>query len=284
MDKKYLFPVLLFLLTLAIIFLIYKSQDLKRTYKTQVLKGLNNIEWSQNSVLAENDIKNLPEPVQKYLAYVGVIGKEKVQNMRVAFDGEMKLDPEKDWVKIKSQQYNFFDHLTRVFFIRGNMSGIPLMGLHSYSNGSAEMLIKLAGLLTVADSRGPEMDQAETVTVFNDMCLMAPATLIDKRIQWETVDPLTVKAVFNNKGNQISAVLYFDEKGALTNFSSDDRSLTTTGKSFEKLRWSTPVREYKEINGLKLPRYAEAIWHRPEGDYCYAKFTLREIEYNRKTF
>lgn len=284
MNKQYIFPYLLLFVILVVGFLFYQSHSLKRTYQTEVMKGLHQIRVSKNSILTENDTKHLPKPVQKYLAYVGVIGKAKVKNMRITFAGEMKLDPKKDWLQIKSEQYNFFDNPTRIFLIQAKMSGIPIIGLHYYQQGKANMLIKLAGLFTVADAKGPEMDQGETVTFFNDMCLLAPATLIDKRIKWETVDPLTVKAIFDNNGRKVLAVLYFNERGALINFISDDRSMTEAGKSYQRLRWSTPVRKYQKINGLKLPGYAEAIWHSAEGDYCYARFKVKEVEYNCKSF
>jgi hypothetical protein len=35
----------------------------------------------------------------------------------------------------------------------------------------------------VVDISGDMMFKAETVTFFNDMCFLAPATLIDKRIE-----------------------------------------------------------------------------------------------------
>ena len=34
------------------------------------------------------------------------------------------------------------------------------------------------------------MNQGETVTMFNDMCVMAPATLIHRAIEWECHEPL----------------------------------------------------------------------------------------------
>ncbi|WP_207726826.1 DUF6544 family protein [Anaerosolibacter carboniphilus] len=160
------------------------------------------------------------------------------------------------------------------------MFGVPVIGFHAYAEGKAVMLIKLAGLFTVADGRGEEMNQGETVTIFNDMCIWMPASLIDKKIQWEEIDPLTVRATFHNKGNRISAVLYFNEKGELINFVSDDRYYSPTGKNYRQVRWSTPVKNYKEMNGIKIASYGEAIWHFPEGEYCYAKFNVKEIEYN----
>ena len=48
----------------------------------------------------------------------------------------------------------------------------------------------------------------------------------------------------------------------------------------EKLPWSTPLKEYKEINGYKLTGYAEAIYTYPSGDFCYGTFNVSKIEYN----
>jgi hypothetical protein len=128
------------------------------------------------------------------------------------------------------------------------------------------------------------MNQGETVTLFNDMCLLAPATLLSSAIQWETIDPLTVKATFTNKGNTITALLYFNEKGELINFSSEDRYQSMDGVVYKKYKWSTPVKEYREYHGRRVAAYAEAVWHTPEGEYVYAKFDLAEIHYNVKDF
>ena len=71
-------------------------------------------------------------------------------------------------------------------------------GNHIYRDQKATMLIKILGLFTVSDAKGWQMDQGETVTVFNDMCFMAPASLIDKRIEWKEIDEESVSARFTN--------------------------------------------------------------------------------------
>lgn len=282
MDKEYLFPIILFSIILMALFLIYMSQNLKRTYKKEVQKGLARNAGTENSILTENDIYHLPKPVQKYLKYVGVIGKEKVQNVKVTVAGEMKMDPKKGWVKIKAEQYNFFDSLpTRLFYMGVKMSGIPVLGLHSYTAKEANMKIKVAGLITVVDTRGPEMRKSDTTTLFNDMCFFAPATLIDHRITWESIDDLTVKATFKTYDCKVSALLYFNDQGELISFVSDDRYYLSMDNSYKRFRWSTPIGNYQERNGLRLATYGEAIWSLPEGEYCYAKFTnIKEVKYN----
>lgn len=280
MNKKNILLLLLIIIALVIPALVYKSRELRRSYKAEIIDELNQFKKSENSILTEEDIKDLPQPVQKYLRYTGVIGKEKVKNFRIVGEGEFKTAPDKEWVKAESEQYNFMDSTKRFYFIKLNMSGLPVVGLHVYKNVTATMNVRIAGLFSVADAQGEIMNKSETVTVFNDMCMFAPASLIDKRIEWETIDPLKVKATFNNNGIKISAELFFNEKGELINFVSNDRYLTGTGKEYQNAPWSTPARDYKDYNGIKLASHGEAHWSLPEGDYCYAKISFTKIDYN----
>ena len=276
--------IVLFLLIIGVLFLIYLSQHLHRQFKSEALEGLEKTKTLKASIITEEDIAHLPEPVEKYLRYVGVVGKEKIKNFKVTIDGKMKTDRDKDWANVNVEQYSFVNNPTRLFYLKMNMKGIPVIGLHSYKNANAVMLIKLGGLITVVNGEGPEMNKAETVTVFNDMCLLAPGSLIDERITWEPIDSLTTKATFNNEGIKISATLYFNEEGQLINFHSDDRYYSPTGTTFESLRWSTPVSNYKNINGYNLPTYGEALWSFPDEDFSYARFNIKNIEYNVKDF
>ena len=120
--------------------------------------------------------------------------------------------------------------------MKAKMAGITVPGYHSYQNEKATMQIKLFGLVPIVDAKGHVMDKAETVTVFNDMCLMAPATLVDKRISWSAVDSVSAKAVFTNGANAILATLFFNEAGQLVNFYLDDRTDISDMKQYGSLR------------------------------------------------
>jgi len=253
---------------------------MKKRYKKEVLEALERTKGMKNEILTEDDIKHLPQAVQKYIRYSGALGKEKVINFRVEFEGRIRSKPEDSWMILKSVQYNFVDKPTRLFYITARKMGIPAGGLHLYKDEKALMKIKIAGLFTVVDASGKEMDQGETVTVFNDMCFMAPATLIDNNITWETIDSLTVKATFTNGNITIGATMYFNEKGELVNFISNDRFETTDGKVYKNYPWLTPVSGYQKINGYCLASGAQAIYRHPEGDFCYGEFNIVNVEYN----
>lgn len=284
MFKKYIIAAVLLLIA-VITFLFYKSQELRRVYNEEAAKIADNTSGSGSDILTEADIKHLPEPVQKYLTYVGAVGKEKVRNFRVVFEGEFRTDPGKDWAPMRAEQYSDLKDTKRLYYMEMKMAGLPVVGLHKYEAAKATMLVKVAGLFKVVDGRGDVMDKGETVTVFNDMCILAPASLIDERIQWESIDPLTVKATFDNKGISVSAVLHFNDRGELLRFVSDDRYYSPTGKTYESIRWSTVLTsdyKYEDYNGIRLSSGGEAVWSFPEGDYAYGRIGIKEIEYNVK--
>ena len=256
------------------------GQNFEKQYTKDVKKHLFEIAKIPTDLLTERDIVHLPLPVQKYLHYCNVLNKPKVKNFRVIFDGQMR-DKGKDWFAFQSIQYNFLENPTRLFFMKAKMFGVPVLGYHCYQNEKATMQIKLLGLFNVVNVKGTEMNKAETVTVFNDLCLMVPAALIDKRIEWTAMDVLSAKATYTNGENKITAILYFNELGQLVNFTSDDRYAIGDMKRY---RFSTPVKNYTQINGIKIWNYGDAVWHYPDGEFVYGKFNLKRIEYNVREF
>lgn len=255
---------------------------LERAYRAEVQRLLR--PTGDLPPITEAEIAQLPAPVQRYLHYTGAVGRPRVRNFRTRFTGEMRFSKEEKWMSIGSQQYNFIDEPARFFYIRASLHGVPFEGLHMYKGANASMQIRAAYFFRVADARGPKMDQGETVTMFNDLCVYAPPALIDRNIQWETMGELSVKASFSNQEHSITAVLEFNEKGELVDFFSDDRFYCRDGKTYLNCRWSTPVADYADIEGRKIPSYGEACWHAPEGKYSYAKFRLEEIDYNCTAF
>lgn len=271
----------LILLPLLISILNSLPSSFANVYKAEVQKGLTRA--ASMPVVREEEIAHLPAPVQRYLRFAGVIGKPHVWNMRVRGTGQIRPKLDGGWLDFESQQYNFFDNPARLYFIESSMYGLPFDGLHAYIGPTATMQIKIAASFLVVDAKGPEMNEGETVTMFNDMCVMAPATLIDKNVQWEAIDSLTAKATFTNQGNTISAMLYFNETGELVNFTSVDRYQSEDGRVYKKYRWSTPLKNYREFAGTKIASYGEASWQMPNGEFVYGKFIIQDLEYNCET-
>ncbi len=250
------------------------EQGYRSDVKTLLLKN----EALSETMLTEKDLQHLPAPVQRYLSYVGVVNHPKVKNVHIVFKGQMR-EKGKDWFPFRSEQYNGFEQYTRLFFMKAKMFGLTVPGYHAYQNKSAAMRIKLFGLFPIVSIEGQELFKAETVTIFNDMCLLAPATLIDSRISWEAIDDTSSRATFTNEGQSIQATLYFNATGQLVNFISDDRYAVSDMKRY---RFSTPVSEYKNYNGFNVMAFGETVWHYPDGEIMWLKFELQELKNKEK--
>lgn len=234
------------------------------------------------TLVSEADLTQLPALIQTYLRISGAVGRPKISNFRVVFTGQFRNGFKAPPMNFRSEQVNTLNPPVRAFLMQARMYGLPLEGFHLFQSGHATMQIKLASAFTVADAGGPRMDQSETVTFFNDLCLFAPAALIDDAlsIEWKEDGPATVRATFSLAGQKIHALLKFNDRGELIDFVSEDRFLSADGKTYQQYPWSTPVSAYEERDGRRVPSRAETIWHMPEGPFTYGTFNLVEVEYN----
>jgi len=116
--------------------------------------------------------------------------------------------------------------------------------------------------------------------MFNDMCVLAPATLIDPTIQWEPVDETRTLATFANAGQTIRAELSFNDLGELVNFQSSDRLQALTDGSMRAMPWSTPMRDYRAYGHVRLGSRGTGVWHQPDGPFAYVEIEIDEVAYN----
>jgi hypothetical protein len=231
--------------------------------------------------VTEADLAHLPLPVQRYLRAVGVVARPKVTDYRVRFRGRIRSSPRARWMPFVADQQSFSHPPTRLFLMHARMFGLPVQAFHQLLDGRARMRVAALGMVPMIDATGDVLDRSEAVTLFNDMCLLAPATLLDASVSWEPVDAKTVRAQFSNQWHRISATLMFGDDGLLTNFISADRSRASSdGKVFTPLRFSTPVHAYRAFGLARLASEAEARWLLPDGEFTYAEFGVESVEYN----
>lgn len=277
---KVLLAVLLVLLVPVVIAALARAPwSFRAAYARDAAAGLR-LPSGPTSPVVEADLAHLPPAVRRYLHFAGAVGRPRVRNFRLRFRGALRNGPDSRWMPMVADQQSFVDPPARLFLVEASMFGVPFTAFHRYVGPEATFRVSVASLLTIVDARGPEMTRSETVTLLNDMCLLAPATLIDRRIAWEELEPLKVRLTFTNADSTVSAVLTFAESGALLDFLSEDRSRTTDGRTFERLPWSTPVAGWRDFDGRRLPTNGEARWGHPDGDFAYGRFEILEVEYN----
>jgi hypothetical protein len=228
-------------------------------------------------LVTEADLAPLPPLMQAYLERMGVVGRARVRTLRVTFKAQMRSSATSPWMRATATQYECVDPPARLFYMNASRMGLPFDIFHRYVDGAATFQVRIAGLLSMVDKRGTGITHDETVTLMNDVLVMAPAAVLGLPFTFETLGERSLRATFRNAGFTVSAVLTFDDAGDLVGFVSTDRAHAREGGA---ATWSTPISGYREVDGIRIGTLGDANWIEPSGEWTYGRFEITSIAYN----
>jgi hypothetical protein len=120
------------------------------------------------------------------------------------------------------------------------------------------------------------MDRGALLRYLNEI-MWFPAAAISSPIAWTAVDGESARATISHGDISASATFRFDREGRLTDMVAErfDR------EAGQVLPWSTPITEYGEFGGIRMPAAGEAVYARGEGDVPYIRLRLTTVEHDR---
>jgi len=238
-------------------------------------------------VVREADLVGLPDPVARYVRRSGTVGRPRITNFYAEVHGRIRRGPGEPWMTFTGRQLNTYgDVPQRLFYLDATMQGLPVTVFHVLDGQGATMRGKLCSLVPILDASGPEMDRGETVTLFNDLMVLAPGALVDAPVRWTLLSPNTVRATYTREDQTVEADLVFSPAGDLLDFRSEDRSRASRdGTSFTRLPWNTPLTRYRELGGRRVAVEGAGMWEAPvpEGHFTYIEFHVDDLSYNVTT-
>ena len=274
---------LLLLAALGYTFVSHGPTSYRAEYRRRVQAALSEAQPRSGVALTEADLAHLPGLVAEHVRRSGAVGQPRVSSLRANIHGRIRASATSRWMTYTGEQVNTYGPApSRLFWMDATMFGLPVDVLHVLIGRTATMRVKLCSMLPISNAAGPEMDRAETVTLFNDFCILAPAALIDAPIVWQPLDGSHVRGVFTNGAQTVTADLTFRD-GDLVDFISDDRMSTTPdGSTFTPQPWSTPVSDYRTFGTRRLATRGEGRWHptAPHNQFVYFEYNLDTITYN----
>lgn len=232
-----------------------------------------------SSVVREDELAGLPAPVRRYLTYTGVIGKPWIETVRLQYTGKFRTGVGKRWMPISVNQVYTTNPPSFFWKARFKIAGLPLLFVSdTYKAGQGHMHGILAGLFTVVDGRGVEVDQGTMVRYLQEMTWF-PIAYLGENITWQAVDDHAADVTLHDNGKSVTARMYFDDAGRLLTFIAQ-RFGEFNGR-FSINTWTTPTTEYGTFCGLNLPASGLGVWQLPTGDFPYVDVRLTHIEYNQ---
>ncbi len=224
-------------------------------------------------------LRHLPDPVQRYMAFTGVVGQPWIDTVRLRYTGQFRLGADRPWMPMTAEQCYITDPPAFLWKARFKIAGLPLVyGQDRYKDGSGHMFGKVAGLFTIFDLTGEKLDQGTMLRYLNEMTWF-PIAFLGENIAWQGIDDHSAQVTFTDHGKSVSARLFFDDDGRPTDFVTQ-RYREING-DFSLDTWSTPFTKYGVHAGLNLPTRGQAVWKLSSGDLPYTDVEITELEYNQ---
>ncbi|MFZ2196380.1 MAG: DUF6544 family protein [Thermodesulfovibrionales bacterium] len=227
-----------------------------------------------------DQLRGLPEPVQKYFKYALKDGQELIRIVRLKQTGEFRAKESDRWVPLVAEQY--FTTESPSFVWHARLKPTPYAWIEArdiYYKGSGFTEGKLLSAFPLIFDSGKEFELSALARFLSEAPWYPTALLPGKNLEWKSLDSHSATAVVNDGGYSVSAVFTFDDNGEIIKLTTEDRYRGVNGKK-ERIRWTAYYKNYQELNGVKIPTEVEAEWKLQKGIFQYAKLKVTEIRYN----
>ncbi|HSO36081.1 MAG TPA: DUF6544 family protein [Labilithrix sp.] len=227
-------------------------------------------------VVAPQDLAPLPSPVRRWLERSGIVGRDAASTVRLRQRGEMHTANDAPWMPVEAEQYFTVDDPGFVWWMDSRMMKVlPLCGRDKYVAGEGEMLIKAAGLVNVANDRGPKIDQGAMLRYLAEI-VWFPSAALRSYIAWEAIDETHATATMTNHGVTASAVFAFDALGRVVSTSAH----RYYGASGGLERWGGRITDWRVLRGVEIGARGEVVWQLASGDFTFFRWEIVDVETN----
>lgn len=231
------------------------------------------------AAIAAADIIKLPEPVQRYLRYSGVIGKEKIQTVRLKQKGFFRPQENLSWMPMIAEQYYTINPPGFLWF--GIVKSLPFLSISArdkFVDGHGNMLVKIQSFFTLTNASGEKLDQGALLRYLGEI-MWFPTAWLSNYIHWQEIDNNSAEVTLHYNGLKVSAILHFNAEGQIVKLTAQ-RYREVKGEYFLDEWEAIPMNEYREVNGLRIPSKVEVVWKLRSGDFSYFRGELVDINYN----
>ena len=232
---------------------------------------------TEPAIVTNDDLAALPEPVQRWLRWAQVVGKEYPITVRLKQEGRFRQAEGGNWMSFTAEEY--FTTEPPAFVWKTRMQMFPfvsIVGRDRYADGRGVIEMRLLGIVPVANAAGPAMDQGALLRYLNEM-MWFPAAALSPYITWTELDVISAVATMSYAGVTASATFVFDAEGKPVDMIAERQDLSRGRLE----TWSTPLRAYGEFHGVRVPSEGAGVWKYESGDFPYIELRITEVEYNQ---
>lgn len=228
-----------------------------------------------------DELRNLPEPVARYLRLVLPPGTPIVRAVELTHRGTFNMGQSAEqWRPFTSRQYVITRRPGFVWDGRVDMlPGLRVLVHDAYIAGEGILEPAIGGLFTLDKliDRG-EVARGELMRYFAEAAWYPTALLPSQGTQWEAIDDSRARATMVDGSLKLTMTFEFGSDGLIEAVRSDSRGRTLNG-AIVMTPWEARVFDYQRRGGMLVPTAGEVAWLAPEGRMPYWRGSVTSIEY-----
>jgi hypothetical protein len=259
-----------FIIAILLLILLFGKINASLRFKNQIVQLFSNTEES-HKIYEMEQLKGLPEPVQRYFKYVLKEGQPYLNSVRLTHHGHFKTNLKKDFIKIKGEQY--FSAEKPQFIWKGVTAMFTARDFFIGDKGG--LIVTLLNVYNVVSAKGSPYDEGELQRWLAESVWFPTNLLPSDKVSWTAINTDSSKLSFNYRTVSFDFIVTFNAIGEIT---------TVEGHRFmtekTKEKWTCKMANYREVNAIKIPFSNQALWKLNGVEYCYAKFEIQKIEYD----
>lgn len=233
---------------------------------------------SQEKIITEVDLENLPAPLARYMKFSGVIGKKMIRSVHATHTGRFKPGKDKPWMPINGEYYLAAEPPAFSWYGKINLvPGLSVVAFDSYADGKGRMLVKALSLLTLVDARSREVDLSAFGRCVAELTL-APTFYMNRDfVRCQQTGPDQLKCRMTDGHFSADAELFVNRDGSLEKIVVM-RFYDRGGGKGTLERFTGKGADPKAYRGFVLPSKLDGYWNLSEGDFHYVSFEIDRID------
>lgn len=229
------------------------------------------------AVLRAEELEPLPAPVRRWLEAAGVVGRRRARTGRLVQAGKLRLRRGGAWLEARAEQYFDLEHAAFTWIVKTELAGaVPVVGRDRCVEGRGNMLIKLLGLVTVANASGPRIDEGTLLRLLGEL-VWFPSAALAPWVSWEAIDESRARATLTAGGTSVSAELCFDASGRFEKLRAQ-RWYSPAGRDGSLEPWEVTARAWKRFDGIEIPSQGDVVWKLGDGDLDTYRWRIELLE------
>lgn len=251
----------------------YYEKFLKAAAEMKELSG-----GFDDRVITAKDIRGLPDTVQRYLNYAGVVGRKRISSARVRHTGYFKPSGSVKWYPITGEY--FYTAKKPGFIWYGKINMLPFFSVtaeDAYFLGRGSMEIRLMSLFDAGSAQGREINISSFGRFISEMEMFPTIFADGSTVAWEKIDFESARAIVSDNEMGWSADFTFKPDGPIEKV--QVKRFRDTNEGYKLDMFTGTFRDWKEIGGFMVPTEIDGQWDLARGPLEYVRFKVDSITF-----